>query len=46
MAWKENDCVAGVIQVGFGFYFTPFNERQNAGKMEKPDAFYPSGFTN
>jgi len=23
-----------------------FNERQNAGKIKKVDAFYPSGFVN
>jgi len=37
---------AGVILVGFDLHFTLFDERQNAGKMEKPDAFDPSGFTN
>ena len=32
--------------VGIRPDFTLLDERQNAGKMEKPDAFYPSWFTN
>ena len=37
---------AGVVFVGIRPDFTLLDERQNAGKMKKPDAFYPSGFTN
>lgn len=37
---------AGVVLVGIRPDFTLLDERQNAGKMEKSDAFYPSGFTN
>jgi hypothetical protein len=37
---------AGVVLVGIRSDFTPLDECQKAGKMEKPDAFYPSGFTN
>jgi hypothetical protein len=36
----------GVASVGICPDFTLLDECQNAGKMEKPDAFYPSGFTN
>jgi len=32
--FKYSRLFAGVIHVGFRFYFKTFNEAQNAGKME------------